>query len=328
MGCNHARVLRELGGVGDLIICDTNSKLVNGISQKYRIASCYKSVFEMMRKEKLDGVVLSTPTDTHYEIAKSILEYEVPLLIEKPISQNCNQAEELVSRFRDKKIPLMIGYVERFNPVIHQLKQVIVDIGIDKVLHINLLRIGPFPVRSSLHTDGVVLDLSTHDLDIIHFLFGLKIARVFMTTRMGEKADIYARALLEIGNDITASCEWSWISPQRKRFVEVFTSKGCLVADLSRQDLFFYNHAPTDLDGDQDHFKLLQFGKFQNEFTKFSVTKKEPLKEELIYFLKMIDNEAGDNSNQPVALMRILEKLYESSHSRGYVDTNECYAEY
>ncbi|PIP07338.1 MAG: UDP-N-acetyl-D-glucosamine dehydrogenase, partial [Syntrophobacteraceae bacterium CG23_combo_of_CG06-09_8_20_14_all_50_8] len=109
---------------------------------------------------RVDAVSIAVPTASHYHVAKDFLESGVDVLLEKPTAATVEEARELNALARRRDLILQIGFVERFNPAILALENVL-----DKPLFIEAHRLHPFSPRG---TDvDVILDLMIHDLDII-----------------------------------------------------------------------------------------------------------------------------------------------------------------
>ena len=120
IGKNHARIYSDLPGVEFSAILDTNPEIANTVSQKYGV----KAVTELSELAQLiDVATIATPTVDHYEVGKFLLSQGKHLLIEKPITENPGQAEELVKLAKEHSLILQVGHVERFNPVLSALEQ-------------------------------------------------------------------------------------------------------------------------------------------------------------------------------------------------------------
>src|SRR6266496_2223448 len=161
IGSNHARLYAETSSAEFSAIYDVDLAKANAIAKKYRVTPA-QSLDEFV--EMVDAASIATPTNTHYEVARSLLARGKHLLIEKPITDNAAQAGELAELAAQNGLVLQVGHVERFNPVLSALEE--------RLTHprfIEAHRLSPYPERS---TDiGVVLDLMIHDLEVIlHFV--------------------------------------------------------------------------------------------------------------------------------------------------------------
>ncbi len=167
--------------------------------------------------EGVDAVSVVTPTQTHYQLARHFLELGKQVLVEKPMTDNAVEAAELVRLARARGGLLMVGHVERFNPVFQYLQGVATD-----PRFIESHRLSPYPARS---TDiGVVLDLMIHDLDIVMAFVQSPLESfdaVGIAVLSGSE-DI-ANARLRFQNGCVANLTASRVSPERMRKIRVFS---------------------------------------------------------------------------------------------------------
>jgi predicted dehydrogenase len=165
LGREHARIHRLLSSRGNLdfrFVCDMNESRAAEIGRKFETASIcdWRGLVG-----QVDAVSLAVPTESHAEIACSLLEAGVHVLVEKPISRTLEEAEMMIEASRRGKAVLQVGHLERFNPALVSLKP-----HVRNPLYFEIHRVGQFTARS-LDID-VVLDLMIHDLDIVQWLVG------------------------------------------------------------------------------------------------------------------------------------------------------------
>src|ERR687896_731443 len=121
-GKNHARVLMDLGVL--TAICDANAERAKEFAAKYH--TCYyTSLDDMLREKILHGCIICTPTRTHFEVAKKIMEHGVNVFVEKPLAFSSAECEEMINISVNRKVLLTSGYIERFNPVVQDVKRII-----------------------------------------------------------------------------------------------------------------------------------------------------------------------------------------------------------
>ena len=158
---NHARLYAEIPSAEFAAVYDVDLVRGNAIGRKFG-ATPTKSLDEFI--EMVDAASVATPTNTHYEIARSLLERGKHVLVEKPITDDTGHASELADLAARNGLILQVGHVERFNPVLSALEK-----HLTHPRFIEAHRLSPYPDRS---TDiGVVLDLMIHDLEVIlHFV--------------------------------------------------------------------------------------------------------------------------------------------------------------
>ena len=178
---------------------------------------------------KVDAVSIVTPTVLHYRIAKQFLEQGVHVLLEKPMTETIDQADELINLAARKNAVLQVGHIERFNPAFTSVKSLMA-----RPRYITAERAAPFTVRC---TDvNVVLDLMIHDLDIVTDLAGsapkeISAAGVSIITREIDMA----MARIVFHNGCVADVSASRVSDEKKRCLRVFDDKAVYVSDYQTQ---------------------------------------------------------------------------------------------
>jgi len=232
MGRNHYRVLKSLPDVNLVAVCDPLLK--DDLPEQ-----CYTSHKEMLKHQNLEAVVVCVPTSSHLEVASEVIRQCIPVLIEKPVASTMEEAHILIDLAGDYQTLAAVGHVERFNPVVRSL---ITELAGKEIYSINITRIGPFPPR--INDVGVLVDLSVHDIDLVHCLTpGVDVleARVFKSTkRIGNRED-NAVITIKLTNDVVASITTNWLTPFKKRTIEVATDKAFYTADLMSQELTEYS---------------------------------------------------------------------------------------
>ncbi len=287
MGKNHVRVLKNIPEVNEVIISDINRKILEDTSKRFGISKKYQDHIEMLEKEKPDGVIVATPPNSHKKNVLDIIKYETNVLVEKPIAHTIEDAEEMIKAAEKKDIIFTVGHIERFNPVVTKIKDFIDNGDLSNIYLINTRRVGPFPKRLLGKVEGVLIDLAVHDFDIINYLGG-KIKNIQSQIIKSGKQEIYVKTLLDLENNIKASCEFSWITPTRHRNIEVYGGAGMLKGDFYTQDVWFYEN--SDFQSNENFGEtflgtgLINVGKI----VKYPIYKQEPLLLELTNFIKSI----------------------------------------
>src|SRR3989304_4463237 len=121
MGKNHVRVLNSFENVDLVAIADTNFKIAQSVSKIYK-ARPYNSLTNALKEFTPDFVCLTTPTVSHYKLALECIKKRIPTLIEKPITDSITQSDKLIRHIITNKADVMIGHIERFNPVVNEIK--------------------------------------------------------------------------------------------------------------------------------------------------------------------------------------------------------------
>ncbi len=157
MGNHHTRILAKMKNIRLVGISDIDEERGNNIAKTY---SCkFFRDFRDLLKET-DCIIISTPTNTHRDISIKAFDTGNHVFIEKPISLNLKEADEIIKTAKKSNLLLQIGHIERFNPAIIAAKKVVRE-----PLFIEAHRLSPFCGRGI--DVSVILDLMVHDLDII-----------------------------------------------------------------------------------------------------------------------------------------------------------------
>jgi predicted dehydrogenase len=294
LGKEHVRIYAELAAAGKVEfagIYDTVAETSQRLAQKYRVRA-FRSVAEAAAAS--DAVNIVTPTTTHFELARLLLEQGRHVLVEKPMTDNAAQATELVQLAQQRRCVLQVGHVERFNPVFTYLEGVATD-----PRFIEAHRLSPYPARS---TDiGVVLDLMIHDLDVVLAFVKSPVTSVdAVGIPLLSKTEDIANARLRFANGCVANLTASRVSPQRMRKIRVF-SGGAMTSyislDYRAQEGFIYRVARDD-EEESSLLKKLLHAKDSTIVSAFAgkrivrepvpIAKGEPLKLELQDFVQCV----------------------------------------
>jgi len=260
IGSNHARLYAEIPSAEFSAIYDVDLAKANVIAKKYRVTPA-QSLDEFA--EMVDAASIATPTNTHYEVARSLLGLGKHLLIEKPITDNTRHASELAELAARDHLILQVGHVERFNPVLSAL-----EARLTHPRFIEAHRLSPYPERS---TDiGVVLDLMIHDLEIILHLVRSPVQTIdAVGVAVLSRGEDIANARLRFENGCVANITSSRISPERMRKIRVFQEDAYLSLDYEKQTGEIYRRAE---------------GRITRE--KVEIAREEPLKHQLASFIE------------------------------------------
>ncbi len=296
MGTNHARVLSEMENVRLAAVCDANREAAEKVARRLLIPAVYTEIDELVRREKLDGVVIAVPTAEHAAAAEKCFRHRLHALIEKPLASSPQQCDAILKQAAAAGRVVLSGHIERFNPVVLQLKKFLDEDFLGKIFYIETVRSGPFPKRLYGSKDGVVIDLAVHDLDLVNYLFGrLEHVYAHHIQTDSHHQDIYARVMLKTQNGVLGSSEFSWISPRRQRSISIYGDKGLLVGNLVDQEVWFYENGDVGVDYSDNYYQNVIWGRVsEGKVVKFPIKREEPLRKELDYFCRLIQGEIRD----------------------------------
>ena len=180
---------------------------------------------------QVDAVSVVTPTDSHAEIATALLRTGAHVLVEKPIAQSVQQAQQLIDAARENGLVLQVGHLERFNPAILAAEPLLA-----RARFIECHRLAPFKERGT--EVNVVLDLMIHDIDLVQMIIGSPVATLDAvgTPVFSGEIDI-ANVRLNFENGCVANVTASRVSLKTERKLRVFHDGGYLSIDLQQKIL-------------------------------------------------------------------------------------------
>lgn len=287
MGKNHARIYADLPDVNLVGVADSNLTVSQEVARRYH-GTAYNDYREMLDKEKPDAVTIAVPTVFHLPVALEVIERKIHLLIEKPIAQTFEEGEQIIKAAEKAGVKLMIGHIERFNPAIQTLKNHLDSKQLGRVFQIDARRQSPFPTR--VKDVGVVIDLAVHDLDIMRFLTGKEVVRLYAETerRIHSTREDLLSGLLRFEDGAIGTLTINWLTPTKIRELTVIGELGMYRVDYLTQDLYFYEN---DSEAVEDWpFRVLR-GVREGRMIRHVVAKREPLRVEIENFISAVRGE-------------------------------------
>lgn len=285
MGRNHARVCSEISSVELVGVADVNLKTAEAVAKQFG-GRAYANYIQLLDVEKPDAVIIAVPTEHHLEVALNVIRRNIHLMIEKPIAFTVNEGEQIIEAADQANVKLMIGHIERFNPAIIALKARLAAGELGSVFQIEARRQGPFPIR--VVDVGVVIDLAVHDLDIMRYISGAEITRIYAETErhIHSTREDMLTGLVRLSNGAIGSLIINWLTPTKIRELYVTGELGLFRVDYLTQDLYFFKNASTN--GDQWEALQVLRGVSEGPMVRHVVAKKEPLRMEVESFIEAV----------------------------------------
>lgn len=268
MGRVHLRVYSEMRGISVLGVMDTDDEVLADMREQYQVP-VFKDLDELLA-QKPDAVSVCVPTAKHHATGLALVEQGLPLLMEKPLAATADEARELVEAAEKNNVPLMVGHLERFNPAVARIKEIVED---DEVISIQIERVGPYPPR--IQDVGVVKDLASHDIDLIAHITGSRYKEIYaMTSALPQRHEDTAMISAEMENGVLAQINTNWITPYKSRRIRVATKSRYIEADLVTQQVKEYS----------------KFETYQSSYAvrEWPLIYREPVREELTRFLAAV----------------------------------------
>ena len=307
IGQHHARIYNELDGVELVAVADPDETRRLLAARRFKVPT-YASHAELLAAEQLDVVSVTVPTALHHEVALCAIEHGVHLLVEKPIANTLAEAEEIIRQAAACGLTLTVGHIERFNPAVVELKRRLADEELGRIFQIQSRRLSPFP-RYVLDV-GVVMDLATHELDIMRYLLDSEVSRLYAEVGRNVHAahEDMLSAILRFANGAVGVLDINWLTPTKIRELRITGERGMFMVDYLHQDLYYYENieAPSRWD------TLALFrGVEEGDVLKLRVNKTEPLERELRAFVNAVAEHSppvvsGEDGRRALILARAL----------------------
>ncbi len=232
MGQHHLRIYSEMRDVELVGLCDVDRNRAQSLAKLYNTTPYFDH--RELLKQELDAVSVVVPTTLHKEVALAAINSGTHLLVEKPIADTIENADLMINAAHDAKTKLMVGHIERFNPAVLKLKEIIDSGMLGKIVSISSRRVGPFNPR--IRDVGIIMDLGVHDIDVISFLYGRKINEVY--TIAGNDIHTFedhATILLRCDTNLSGMVETNWLTPNKIRKLTAIGLKGVAYLDYIKQ---------------------------------------------------------------------------------------------
>ncbi len=248
--------------------------------------------------DELDAVSIACPSEFHATVALEALHAGLHVLVEKPIATTLPDALRMRGAAMEADRKLMVGHVERFNPAVAKLRQLVAEGRLGQVYRAHTTRVGPLPTR--IQDTGVAIDLATHDLDVMQHVLGLSISEIYADGgrfQHGSQEDLLTclvRFNGEAERETLGLLDVNWLTPEKTREVMLIGENGLLRASYITQDVWFVESpsAPLQWDG----LSMLR-GDGEGTAVRFSLAKAEPLQAELEAFCRCV----LDDTPEPVS---------------------------
>jgi predicted dehydrogenase len=198
----------------------------------------------------VDGVIITSPVRAHYQLARKALLYGKHVLVEKPLTNDVEQAEELVALSRERKRVLMVGHTFEYSPAVNELKKIIADGELGKIYCIEAERVNLGLFRSDIN---VIWDLAPHDISILLYILGKKPEQIKVQAYAHLQRHIQDVAHLDLGfaDGMTAHIHVSWLHPCKIRKVTVIGDlRMAVYDDTNPSEMIKIYNKGADVDAD------------------------------------------------------------------------------
>ena len=300
-GMNHVRTARKILGENFNLVCDayrTNEDKIKEIAEDIRIIT---DPAEIANDSSIDAVIIATPAETHFEIAKQMLESGKSVLVEKPITLTAENAEELQKISERTGNKLMVGHILLYHPAVIKMKEIITkgEIGELEYIYSNRLNLGR--VRRE---ENILWSFAPHDISVIQYFVEEEPVQVFSHGAKYLQKNIEDTTItyLKYGSGVNAHIFVNWLHPFKEQRMVVIGANGMLVFEdsLPSEKLKLYH---------KDYkFENGNLIKGSSDYEVIEFEGKPPLEAEQEHFFDCVvkDKEPLTNGKHALEVMKIL----------------------
>ena len=282
MGRNHLRVVSTHDLTTLAAVADPDPVALAAATEQTG-AKGYADPLTMIREADIQAAVIAAPTTAHVPLALAAIERGLPVLVEKPLAATDAEAIEIVAAAKAKGVPVQVGHVERYNPAVLKLGELLRAGWLTKIYAIVSRRAGPFPAR--IRDVGVTVDLATHDADMLSWVAGERPLRAYaeLAQRKHATHEDLLFGLLHFPSGATGMLDVNWLTPAKRRQLVVIGEEGMFELDYLTQRLTFTK-------SDLAHPQLIAgyAPTFTGDVLEIEVQTHEPLRAQLDAFVRSV----------------------------------------
>ena len=242
-GKNHTRILSQLGVLS--AVCDIDSKKAKELGTKYNV-NHYSSIESLLESEKFDTAFVCTPTLTHFSLATKLLQQKKNVFIEKPMTYQSHEGEELLKLAKKNKMVLTCGYIERFNPAVALVKEYVKSKKYGDLIMLEFHRENRMPLH--IKDVGIIYDTSVHDIDTAMWLFDSTPEVVFARAgKIRHEREDFATIMLGFKDNRVAVIASNWITPTRVRKFSAVCGDAIITSDFISQEIKIETNNGTEI---------------------------------------------------------------------------------
>jgi predicted dehydrogenase len=316
-GPNIVRNLHALDSANVVAVCDKHPAAQKRAKHSYPGVEVYSDANEILRSPDIDAVAVVTPVWTHFELAKAALLNGKHVFLEKPLTSNAAQAEELIELAEKKNLRIMVDHTFLFTGAVKKIRQLIDENELGDLYYYDSTRVN---LGLFQHDIDVIWDLAPHDLSIMDYLIRKEPEAVVATgqAHLNSHADIAFITVYFPGNTI-AHINVNWISPVKVRTTLIGGEKKMLVwNDLEADEKVKIYDKGVEIKNREGVYDLLVSYRSGDMWSP-KIEQSEALKTELQYFLDCIESNENPTNDGAAGLrvIRLLEAAGKSMKMRG-----------
>ena len=278
-------LVRNYHNIGALkLICDKNETVLSFFRQQYEGIETCLAISDVLSRRDIDGIIIATPAETHYRIAREALLAAKHVYVEKPLVLEEKDGLELMKLAQTQERVLMVGHLLQYHPVFVKLKEMVQNGELGRINYIYSNRLNLGKIRRE---ENILWSFAPHDISMILTLAGEEPESVQATggNYLHRRIADVTTTHLEFPSGLRAHIFVSWLHPFKEQKLVVVGDKKMAMFDdtqpwkdkllLYPHQINWQNNAPVPVKGEPERPKI---------------TKDEPLKLECLHFLECISN--------------------------------------
>lgn len=327
IGCGYwgpklIRNFQSLAGSDMQMVADLQQDRLDHIKGLYPGVETYKDHTVLLDSD-VEAVAIATPVPTHFRLAREALLHDKHVLVEKPLTDQSERAQELVELAEERGRVLMVGHTFEYNPAVQYLKDYIKEGRLGEVYYINCTRVNLGIFQSEIN---VIWDLAPHDISILLYVLGS------MPSQVSARGAAYVQPQIEdvayvtvnFPDGVMADIRVSWLDPCKIRRITVVGSKKMIVYDdvEPTEKIKIYDKG-VDAPPYSDTMEEFRLSYRYGDITTPAIPDDEPLAVEAEHFLDCIRHDRVPRSNGIVGrrVVRILEGAQRSLKNGGMAES-------
>ncbi len=234
MGSVHHKSISEIDNIILHSVLDTDKKKLKKINNDISVFDKFNEFIDHIKKENVDGVIISSPNQYHYEQAKELINNNIPVLIEKPLTESIDNLNSLLKKAEENNTVLRCGLIEIYNPIISELKKT----KFKNLKSIHITRHSP-RVSNDRNLGDVIFDLLLHDISLLFDIFNPIDLEIVGFNKFDLNGEIETfEILLSIDNKTSVFISTSRESQVKKRNIEIIDKDTIYFIDLIQKIIY------------------------------------------------------------------------------------------
>jgi UDP-2-acetamido-3-amino-2,3-dideoxy-glucuronate N-acetyltransferase len=315
-GKNLIRTFYELDSLYS--VCEINRDILANIKKNYPEVKLTADFGDLLKTGKIDAIVIALPAEMHYEYSRKAILSGKSVFVEKPLSLNSRDAEELIRLTKENKCILMVGHLLRYHPAFKKLEEIVKSGELGKIQYIYSNRLNFGKIRKK---ENILWSFAPHDISMILSLLNREPESVYTYGGYFLNKNIAdtTMTLLSFSNGTRAHIFVSWLHPYKSQELVIVGDKKMAVFNDTKsweEKLLIYPHKVEWKEGNH----ILD----KKDFEKIVVEESEPLKDECSHFIDCIKNKRRPITDgfEGLKVLRVLEASQKSLDTRGIVYLN------